>query len=118
MRIDIHKAFTFSGHDAPVYALERFNENSFFSGGGDRLVSGREASENAAAIAIVNTGSTIYSILYLSEIDILLAGVMGGGIHLIEINHYFVLHRSFSFLIQFVRKLSLSSIFLIDFTSQ
>ena len=83
MPISIHKVFTFSEHEAPVYGLESFGDHAFFSGGGDRIVSCRDTKENSIAKGLVNTGSTIYSLKYIPEKNILLAGVSGGGMHII-----------------------------------
>ena len=85
MSLTVNKIFTFTGHDAPVYALEVFDENTFFSGGGDRIVSCRELNTDSVAKAIVSTGSTIYSLKYIPEKNILLAGVSGGGLHVIDL---------------------------------
>ena len=86
MSISIQKVFTFSEHEAPVYGLESFGPHAFFSGGGDRIVSIRDTRENSIAKGIVNTGSTIYSLKFIPEKNILLAGVSGGGMHVIDLD--------------------------------
>jgi WD40 repeat protein len=97
MNLNIRKTFTLKDHDAPVYSLEAFNEYAFFSGGGDRIVSLNSLTSGSVPSGIVNTGSTIYSLNYLPEKNILLAGVSGGGMHVIDFNqkkeiHFLLFH--------------------------
>ena len=98
MPVSIQKAFVFNEHEAPIYSLESFGTDAFFSGGGDRIVSCRNTRNDSIAKGIVNTGSTIYSLKYIPEKNILLAGVAGGGMHVIDLNkkkeiHFLVNHE-------------------------
>ena len=109
MPISIHKTFSFTEHDAPVYGLEAFGDHSFFSGGGDRIVSYRDTKEDSVAKGIVNTGSTIYSLKYIPEKNILLTGVSGGGMHVIDLNkkkeiHFLLNHEKGIFDIKYSPK--------------
>ena len=109
MPITINKTFVFSEHDAPVYGLEVFGDSAFFSGGGDRIVSCRNTTENSVAKGIVNTGSTIYSLKFISEKNILLAGVSGGGMHVVDLNkkkeiHFLLNHEKGIFDIKYSLK--------------
>jgi len=92
MTLSIQKAFTFTGHEAPVYALEVFGSNKIFSGGGDRIVSNIDLNDRSVMTALVNTGSTIYALKYIPEKNILLAGVSGGGMHVIDLNEKREIH--------------------------
>ena len=78
MPVEAIKFQTFSMHEAPVYSLESFNDHAFFSGGGNRLVYLHDLHNKDYIQPVVNTGSTIYSIKYIPERNILLAGVSGG----------------------------------------
>ncbi len=98
MPLTINKAFVFTEHDAPVYSLETHGSKAFFSGGGDRIVSLRDTKVDSKAKGIVNTGSTIYSLKYISDKNILLSGVAGGGMYVIDLNlkkeiHFLVNHE-------------------------
>ncbi len=109
MPITINKTFVFSEHDAPVYGLETFGDSAFFSGGGDRIVSCRNTIEDSKAKGIVNTGSTIYSLKFISEKNILLAGVSGGGMHVIDLDkkkeiHFLLNHEKGIFDIKYSLK--------------
>ena len=86
MNLAIEKNFTFSNHEAPIYALEAYYENGFFAGGGDRIVSIRGLSSDLSGKGIVNTGTTIYALKFIQEKKILLAGVSGGGMHVVDLD--------------------------------
>lgn len=81
----IRKLFTFSGHEAPVYALEAFEDGKLFSGGGDKIITSIKTGEVPEVIGLVNTSATIYSLKFLPVKRILLAGTMSGGIHVIDL---------------------------------
>ncbi len=98
MPLTIIRAFDFTEHEAPVYALESHGSDAFFSGGGDRIISLRNNKVDSKANGIVNTGTTIYSLKYIPEKNILLSGVAGGGMHVIDLTlkkeiHFLVNHE-------------------------
>ena len=98
MPLSAQKIVSFDDHEAPVYALEHYGDYSFFAGGGDRIVSLLDLREEVRTTGLVNTGSTIYSLKYISHRGILLAGVSGGGMHVIDLNakkeiHFLVNHE-------------------------
>src|SRR6188474_986502 len=98
MNLSIKKKFNFDQHSAPVYALEQYNDAGFFSGGGDRVVSVRGLQNESEAHAIVKTNDTIYSLKFIPEKKILLVGVSGGGLHVIDFEikkeiHFFTAHQ-------------------------
>jgi WD40 repeat protein len=86
MSPSVQKLFSYNEHEAPVYALEAFQDDTFFAGGGDRIVTVQDAKKKSPATGLVNTGSTIYSLHYIPESEILLVGVSGGGMHVIDLN--------------------------------
>jgi WD repeat-containing protein 61 len=81
----IIRSFVFDGHENPVYALEPYHEGKFFSGGGDRIVSCINTQNVSDAYGIVNTNATVYSIKYIAETNLLLAGTMNGNIHVVDL---------------------------------
>jgi len=84
--ITVEKIKTLSGHDAPVYALEQgMNPGIVLSGGGDRVVSRWDVLSDALPSALVQTQSTIYSIKLIRSKNLLLAGVAGGLLHVINL---------------------------------
>lgn len=104
--LSIEKNFAISNHEAPVYALEPFNEEGFFSGGGDKIISLRGLFKQSESKGIVNTGTTIYSLKFLSHKNTLLAGVAGGGMHVIDLNekkeiHFLLFHQKGIYIIQY-----------------
>ncbi len=104
--LSIEKNFVFSNHEAPVYALEPFYDEGFFSSGGDKIISLRGLLKDSENKGIVNTGTTIYSLKFLPEKNILLAGVSGGGMHVVDLNekkeiHFFLFHQKGIYSIQY-----------------
>jgi WD40 repeat protein len=109
MNLSIEKKYTFTGHEAPVYSLELLSGDSFLSGGGDKIVCYRKLEEDSPAHGIINTGSTIYSILHIPEKNILLAGLSHGGIHVIDMKlkkeiHFLLYHQNGVFDIKYSGK--------------
>lgn len=82
--MNITKSFTYSGHDAPVYALETGIEPAtVLSGGGDKVVAKWKLG-SAVPEGIIQTQSTIYSIRALADKGLILVGVSAGGFHVID----------------------------------
>jgi WD repeat-containing protein 61 len=93
----VTKKFTINEHEAPLYSLAKHSGNSFFSAGGDRIVMLRSTEENSIPVAILQTGSTIYSLCFIPDQNILLTGVSGGGMHVADLTakkeiHFLVNH--------------------------
>lgn len=74
----------FTGHTGSVYALARGSGNSFFSGGGDRIVAEWNLDAPEEGKMIAQTTGIIYSILRLNRM--LLVGQSQGGIHVIDLD--------------------------------
>jgi WD40 repeat protein len=111
MSLTIQKYLTLSGHESPVYALENFDSRSFFSGGGDRIVSCWNLEEQTSK-GIINTASAIYSLKYIPSKNLLLVGVSEGGVHVIDLIqkkeiHFLNHHEKGVFDIQYSEKFNL-----------
>src|SRR5205085_1469456 len=109
MSLSINKIFEFNEYEAPVYSLESLGNDAFFAGGGDRVVTFRNAFKNSLVHAIVNTGTTIYSLNYIHELKYLLIGVSGGGMHVVDLEkkreiHFLVNHKNGIFDIKYSAK--------------
>jgi WD40 repeat protein len=83
---DIVKKHAFVSHSGAVYALEKANSNYlFFSGSGDKYIAlwnlETMQPENFAA----QLPAIVYSLCYIHELDILLAGTASGSIHVIDL---------------------------------
>ena len=73
------------GHSSGVYALHAgMDSSTLFSGSGDNMVAEWSLVERKPQRFSVNVGTTVYSVLYIPERDLLLIGQMKGGIHVID----------------------------------
>jgi len=85
-KITVTKVATRTGHEAPVYALEHgMNPGVVLSGGGDRIISRWDLFSDHPPVGLVQTQSTIYSIRLIASRKILLAGVAGGLMHVLNL---------------------------------
>lgn len=86
MPIAIQKIHAFTGHEGSVYALEQGEQPEvFFSGSSDKMVTAWNLKLDLAPRAIVNVGSIIYSIRHIPEKKLMLIGVSGGGMHVVDL---------------------------------
>jgi WD40 repeat protein len=86
MKVQATLKNTFTGHDGPVYTLEQGgDQNSFFSGSGDKLVSTWSFDLTTEPKALVNVGAIVYSVCHLDELNCLLVGESSGGLHVVDL---------------------------------
>jgi len=86
LQIQVKKIHTYKGHEGSVYALERsIAPELFFSGSSDKLVTEWNLGSDSAPRGIVNVGSIIYSLRHIPERRLLLIGVLGGGLHVVDL---------------------------------
>ncbi|HRH67842.1 MAG TPA: WD40 repeat domain-containing protein [Bacteroidia bacterium] len=86
MQISITKIRTYKGHEGSVYSLEQSSfPQLFFSGSSDKMVTEWNLLPEGTPKAIVNVGSIIYSLRHIPERKLLLIGVSGGGMHVIDL---------------------------------
>lgn len=84
--LSIKKAFTFTGHEGSVYALEMSGESGvFFSGSSDRIVSQWSLDGSVPPKGLVNVGAIIYSLRFVREMNQLLIGTSAGNLHVIDL---------------------------------
>ena len=74
-----------AGHEAPVYALEHGPGRTILSGGGDRVVT-RWEPDTQTPSALAQVQATVYSLRYLAERSMLLAGTSTGILYVIDTN--------------------------------
>lgn len=80
----VEKYSRFSGHQGPVYALEKINDKNFLSAGGDKIVVEWDINNPEAGKVFCKANDIIYSILYLKLNQFILVGQAAGGIHVID----------------------------------
>lgn len=84
--IQVTRLSTLTGHEGPVYALERSHRPGyFFSGGSDRMVVEWPVDEQEQPKAIVHVGAIIYSMRLVAESMTLLIGTSSGHLHVIDL---------------------------------
>jgi len=84
--LKITEAEVFAAHKDCVYALCRGREeNQFYSSGADGMILQWTLENNELARVISKTGQPIYTLLYLADRNILVAGQKDGGIHFIDL---------------------------------
>jgi WD repeat-containing protein 61 len=80
------KSIELTGHEGSVYTLEHGPEPEIiFSGGSDKLVSAWNINALEDVKGIVNVGSVIYALKFIREKNLLLIGVSGGGMHVVDL---------------------------------
>lgn len=83
----VEKKFTFPGHEGPVYALEQGTHTDlFYSGSGDHRVVEWNLATRESGTMILHVPDTIYSLKFLPEKKLLLAGQSRGGIHVVDLS--------------------------------
>lgn len=83
--IEVQKIHTYSGHKDCLYTLERFNDSSFFSAGGDGMVVQWDLNELEKGTMIAKVPSSIYALKYDANTDQLIIGQNFEGIHIIDV---------------------------------
>ena len=86
--LSVTKVHHLTGHQAPVYALERSpDKNFFFSGGGDRYVTRWDMENKKQPEAIIVAQSTVYSLCLVAEKNLLIIGEQSGAFHIIDLKN-------------------------------
>ena len=86
MKLEIKKITEYRGHNSSIYSLLAYQyPNSFLSAGGDGWIVEWDSSDPDQGKLLSKTDSNIFSILYLEDKRILLAGNMYGGLHWIDL---------------------------------
>lgn len=76
----------FSGHSGPVYALEIKDHTHFFSAGSDGIIAEWSRDNPSEAKALAMTNQPVFSLCYLRDRQVLLAGTLAGWVHSIDLN--------------------------------
>lgn len=75
----------FEGHRASIYSLEKAKHNlHFFSAGGDRMITQWDIEQPEKGTVLALASAAVYSLRYLPETDLLLAGNAEGILHCIS----------------------------------
>jgi WD40 repeat protein len=85
--IPVKKAHTLLGHEGAVYALEKSSfPGKFFSGSSDGFVAEWTIGSSEQPKALINVGTIVYALRYVSEKDIMLIGTSSGSLHIVDLN--------------------------------
>src|SRR4051812_20370188 len=83
----IKKLSELTGHSGAVYALERSEtENCFYSGGSDKIVAKWNLDTLSPEKFAAQLPGIIYSLCFIKEKNILLAGTSEGKIHVLDLD--------------------------------
>jgi len=78
----------FSGHQGAVYSLAQDRAtNTFFSGGGDRIVARWSLESPGDGELVARSTEAVYSLCFLDQIGQLLIGQASGGVHVVNIHN-------------------------------
>ena len=84
--IHIKKLAELTGHNGAVYALENSEtENCFFSGSSDKIIAKWNLDALSAEKFAAQLPGIIYSLCFIKEKNVLLAGTSEGKIHVIDL---------------------------------
>ncbi|MBL6446458.1 WD40 repeat domain-containing protein [Fulvivirga sp. 29W222] len=84
-KVNVSKLKTFTGHNDCVYTLERTQyDHMFFSGAGDGMVVFWNLMESENGQLIAKLPNSVYSLHYLKNQNLLVAGHNYDGIHLLD----------------------------------
>lgn len=86
-KLTVRRKAQLTGHNASVFALSRGpGEKTFLSGAGDGWIALWALDEPDTGRLLAKTGAQVFSLLYLPEVDMLVAGDMNGGLHWIPLS--------------------------------
>lgn len=87
--IHIKPLYTFTGHNASVYRLQRFDNTSFLSAGGDGWIVkwDIEGEKPELGKLIAKTDSQIFSLYHKVSTSLVVAGDMHGELHFIDLDN-------------------------------
>ena len=97
-------------HKAAIYAIcEGEDNHTFYSGGSDRFVIKWDLKRMEAEKVVSKSPTTIVSVLYLKDQNILLIGQIEGGVHVIDLTNnkevkYLKVHKGYIFDIQLIKE--------------
>ena len=87
-RIQVEKIAQLTGHRAAVFAISQdLGSAKVLSGAGDGWVVEWDLSQPELGRLITKVESNIFSLLYLPQHQLLLAGNMNGGLHWVDLQH-------------------------------
>jgi len=84
-KIDVSQIFSFSGHKASIFALEKKNdEGSFFSGDGDGYIVEWNLNNPEQGKAFAQLPSNVFAIEYIEDHQLIAAGTMSGVLYFLD----------------------------------
>ncbi len=85
--MNVHKIHTCTGHNAAIYALCAGPESRrWFSGGGDGWIAEWSLDDPETGRLAASVESQVFTLAYLPETHMLVAGTMAGGVHWINLS--------------------------------
>lgn len=87
MKISAQQRANLLGHQGAVYALERGPEpGMIFSGGADKMITAWDLLSGGNLPFLARLPSPVYSLCYVPEKNLLIAGTSSGAVHLIDLS--------------------------------
>ena len=86
MSFSIIQKRSLKGHTGSVYSLEPLALDNFLSGGVDGIVAKWNTTDGEAGEAIFKSKEPVYSLKYISALNILLVGQSKGGVHFVNLS--------------------------------
>ncbi|MFK8037803.1 MAG: hypothetical protein AB8B74_05905 [Crocinitomicaceae bacterium] len=84
--MEITKEAQLTGHSGAIYCLEYYKESLFFSAGFDNLVVVWNAASFEEGVVVAKLKSKAISLLYIKQLNWLVAGQSTGGVHIIDLD--------------------------------
>ena len=88
MKISVNKIAQLTGHNSAIFALTAGEQaNEFVSGAGDGWIVRWNLSDPEMGRLIAKVDTQIFSLLYLSDREMIVAGNMNGGVHWVDLKN-------------------------------
>lgn len=85
MSISAKRTHLFTGHSGAIYALENgFGPQFLLSGGSDRVIAAWNLEQSGDPLPLAQLPAPVYSLCFLPDQQVLLAGTGAGSIHVID----------------------------------
>lgn len=83
--IQVKKRFHLTGHAAGIFAIGSGPaDHLFYTGGGDGLIAEWNLQDPEHALGVARVPGNIFSLLYVAEKQLIVAGDLHGGVHVID----------------------------------
>ena len=85
-KLSIHKIATLTGHNSSIFSIIPYNaSNLFLSGAGDGWIVQWDFNDPEMGCLLAKVETQIFSLCYLSDANMVVAGNMNGGVHWVDL---------------------------------